>query len=227
MPAPDAIPNLVNSFARPPWPASQTESTIRGRTAAASLPLGFRYAKLTAYAAAFGVPATSRYPRGQTSHPITAAHRAFSRMLYTPCFGRLSILERHDAMLRSPKQSPKTQTCSNSGQSEKQLAACGFRFPRLFPAGLEHGKNEQRDNAGQRSAAMRYTRSIARFAVFFALGICMMLGYFRFPHRGFLRLAATAAHSGHIKTRPRSVRARQSLLPILLRRLPRLLGFPC
>lgn len=188
MPAPDAIPNLVNSFARPPWPASQTESTIRGRTAAASLPLGFRYAKLTAYAAAFGVPATSRYPRGKTPQPITAAHRAFSRMLYTPCFGRLSIPERHDAMLRSPKQSPKSQTCSNSDQSEKQLAACGFRFPGLFPAGLEHGKNEQRDNAGQRSAAMRRTRPIARFAVFFALGICMVLGCFRFPHRGFFAL---------------------------------------
>ena len=179
--------------------------------------------------AAFGVPATSRYPRGQTSHPITAAHRAFSRMLscHTPCFGRLSIPERHDAMLRSPKQSPKSQTCSNSDQSEKQLAACGFRFPGLFPAGLEHGKNEQRDNAGQRSAAMRRTGPIAHFAVFFALGICMVLGCFRFPHRGFLRLAATAAHSGHIKTRPRSVRARRSPLTILLRRLPRLLGFLC
>ena len=204
MPAPDAIPNLVNSFARPPWPASQTESMIKGRAAAAFLPLGFRYAKLTAYAAAFGVPATSRYPRGKTPQPITAAHRAFSRLLscHTPCFGRLSIPERHDAMLRSPKQSPKSQTCSISDQSEKQLAACGFRFPGLFPAGLEHGKNEQRDNARQRSAAMRRTRPIAHFAVFFALGICMVLGCFRFPHRGFLRLAATAAHSGHIKTRP-------------------------
>ena len=146
---------------------------------------------------------------------------------HTPCFGRLSIPERHDAMLRSPKQSPKSQTCSNSDQSEKQLAACGFRFPRLFPAGLEHGKNEQRDNAGKHSAAMRCTSSIARFAVFFALGICMVLGCCRFPHRGFLRLAATAAHSGHIKTRPRSVRARRSLLPILLRRPPQPLGFLC
>lgn len=185
--------------------------------------------KLSAYAAARITLATTRYHRDQTSHPITAAHRAFSRMLscHTPCFGRLSIPERHDAMLRSPKQSPKSQTCSISDQSEKQLAACGFRFPGPFPAGLEHGKNEQRDNAGQRNAATRRTRPIARFAVFFALGICMVLGCFRFPHRGFLRLAATAAHSGHIKTRPRSVRARRSLLPILLRRLPRLLGFPC
>ena len=131
-------------------------------------------------------------------------------MLYTTCFGRLSIPERHDAMLRSPKQSPKSQTCSNSDQSEKQLAACGFRFPGLFPAGLEHGKNEQRDNAGQRSAAMRRTRPIARFAVFFALGICRDgARCFRFPI-GVFRLAATAAHSGHIKTRPRSVRTRRS-----------------
>ena len=137
----------------------------------------------------------------------------------------LPIPKRRDAMWRSPKQSPKSQTCSNLDQSEKQLAACGFRFPGPFPAGLEHGKNEQRDNAGQRNAATRRTRPIARFAVFFALGICMVLGCFRFPHRGFLRLATTAAHSGHIKTRPRSVRARRSLLPILLRRLPRLLGF--
>lgn len=36
----------------------------RGRAAPASLPLGFRYAKLNAYAAARGISATSRYPRG-------------------------------------------------------------------------------------------------------------------------------------------------------------------
>lgn len=79
LPAPDAIPTLFNSFARPPGPISQTESMIRGRVAQAPCPLDFARAKLGAYAAAQDVSATSRYSHDRASQPRMATHRAFSR----------------------------------------------------------------------------------------------------------------------------------------------------
>ena len=106
----------------------------RGRAAPASLPLGFRQAKLNAYAAARDISATSRYPRGNDfvysrskgfTHPYDAGCRRSRARASTPWQHELHVLSQHTpcASLRRSFAHPCNAGCEHS-------RAAGFAYSR-------------------------------------------------------------------------------------------------